>query len=73
MKLSKFIRHKLSETWPVSGRREDEELFYGNPLPTGEDIGEWITEWYKETYERAPPIWLVGPTWKDRRVKNEKV
>ena len=67
MKLNKYIRQKLSETWPVSGRREEEELFYGNPLPTEEDIEEWIGEWYKDIYGRDPPTWLCGKRWYDRR------
>jgi len=77
MKLNKYIRQKLSETWPVSGRREEEELFYGNPLPTEEDIEEWITEWYMESFKeinsgkdgkpRTPPMWLAGKRWYDRR------
>ena len=51
----------LHKTWPSEG------------IPHEDTIGAWITEWYKETYERAPPMWLAGPTWKERRVKNEKV
>ena len=38
------------------------------PVPiTEEDIEEWITEWYKEVYDRTPPLWLVGKRWYDRR------
>ena len=74
MKLNKYIRKKLSETWPVSGRRgkELEELFLGNPLPTDEDIEGWIFSWYKEIYDRTPPTWLAGSRWYDRRKKIEE-
>ena len=74
MKLNKYIRQKLSETWPVSGRRgkEFEELFLGNPLPTEEDIEGWIAEWYEEIHERSPPLWLAGNRWYDRRKKIEE-
>jgi len=72
MKLNKYIRQKLSETWPVSGREGDKELFYGNPLPTDDDIEGWIFSWYEEIYERTPPIWLAGNRWYDRRRKIEE-
>ncbi len=62
MKLSKYIRHKLDETWPRDG------------IPPEDIINSWIVEWYKEIYERDPPMWLAGETWHQRRsVKNEKV
>ena len=63
MKLNKYIFKKISEL----------DYLVDNTIPSEETIDSWITEWYKETYERTPPMWLAGPTWKDRRVKNEKV
>jgi hypothetical protein len=67
MKLNKYILKKLEESWPVSGRDGDTELFYGNPMPTEEDIEQWIAEWYKDIYDRRPPTWLCGKRWYDRR------
>jgi len=65
MKLNKYIRQKLNETWPSQG------------IPSEEDIEEWITNWYMESFEeincgkggepRAPPMWLAGRRWYDRR------
>ena len=65
MKLNKYIRQKLNETWPVNG------------IPSEEDIEDWITDWYmgafkdinsgKDGKPRAPPIWLAGRRWYDRR------
>ena len=57
MKLNKYIRQKLDETWPRDG------------IPPEDTINEWIVEWYNEIYERAPPMWLAGPTWRDRGLK----
>ena len=45
---------------------------------TEEDIEDWITEWYMDTFKeinlgdsagkpRPPPMWLAGPRWYDRR------
>tara|TARA_R100000963_G_scaffold11640_1_gene8567 strand:- start:2 stop:187 length:186 start_codon:yes stop_codon:yes gene_type:complete len=61
MKLNKYIKDKLHETWPVDG------------IPDEDIINKWIVEWYTEIYERTPPMWLAGPTWRDRSVKNEKI
>jgi|TARA_R110002096_G_scaffold244526_3_gene436720 hypothetical protein len=65
MKLNKYIRTKLNETWPSEG------------MPSEEDIEEWITDWYMESFKeinsgkdgnpRAPPMWLAGRRWYDRR------
>ena len=32
-----------------------------------EDIEQWIVEWYKDIYDREPPLWLTGKRWYDRR------
>ena len=57
MKLNKYIYKKLMQ--------EEIDL---RPTPiTEEDIEEWITDWYKEVYDRTPPLWLVGKRWYDRR------
>ena len=75
MKLNKFIHKRLMEVaasietcWaeePAKAVRE-------------EDIEDWITEWYMDTFKeinlgdtagkpRPPPMWLAGPRWYDRR------
>ena len=46
-------------------------------MPSEEDIEEWITDWYMESFKeinsgkdgnpRAPPMWLAGRRWYDRR------
>jgi hypothetical protein len=61
MKLNKYLYKKFtqeheefvipSENWPF----------------TEEDIEEWIVEWYKDIYDREPPLWLTGKRWYDRR------
>tara|TARA_B100000749_G_C18176252_1_gene361952 strand:- start:264 stop:509 length:246 start_codon:yes stop_codon:yes gene_type:complete len=65
MKLNKYIHAKLNETWPENG------------IPTEEDVDDWISDWYMSTFKdincgddgnpRAPPMWLCGPRWYDRR------
>ena len=57
MKLNKYIKEKLHETWPIDG------------IPDEDIINTWIVEWYNEIYERAPPMWLAGPTWRHRGQK----
>tara|TARA_E500000331_G_scaffold164546_1_gene159437 strand:- start:164 stop:442 length:279 start_codon:yes stop_codon:yes gene_type:complete len=61
MKLNKYLYKKFtqeheefvipSENWPF----------------TEEDVEEWIVEWYKDIYDRDPPLWLTGKRWYDRR------
>jgi hypothetical protein len=55
MKLNKYINEKLHETWPNDG------------IPDEDIINTWIEEWYRETFERGPPMWLAGPTWYQRK------
>ena len=63
MKLNKYIIKKLHETWPEKG------------IPTEEDMEDWITDWYNDTFKalndkdkpRGPPMWLAGRRWYDRR------
>tara|TARA_R110000824_G_scaffold47416_7_gene135073 strand:+ start:2413 stop:2694 length:282 start_codon:yes stop_codon:yes gene_type:complete len=63
MKLNKYIIKKLNETWPSEG------------IPTEEDMEDWITDWYNDTFKdidnedkpRGPPMWLAGSRWYDRR------
>ena len=67
MKLNKYIIKKLNETWPSEG------------IPSEEDMEDWITDWYMESFKeinsgkdgkpRMPPTWLAGPRWYDRRRK----
>tara|TARA_R100000656_G_scaffold45329_1_gene37050 strand:+ start:1157 stop:1372 length:216 start_codon:yes stop_codon:yes gene_type:complete len=54
MKLSKFLYSKLTEG-------------DGEPVFSVDTLDEWIAEWYQEIYDRAPPVWLSGPRWYDRR------
>ena len=54
MKLSKFLYSKLTEG-------------DGEPVFSVDTLDEWIAEWYHEIYDRAPPVWLSGPRWYDRR------
>ena len=54
MKLSKFLYSKLTEG-------------DGDPVFSVDTLDEWIAEWYHEIYDRAPPVWLSGPRWYDRR------
>ena len=61
IKLNKYLYKKFtqeheefvipSENWPF----------------TEEDIEQWIVEWYKDIYDREPPLWLTGKRWYDRR------
>ena len=72
MKLNKYIYSKLLEV-------EYEALPW-----TEEDIEDWITEWYMDTFTeeglgkessakpRLPPMWLAGPRWYDRRARKIK-
>tara|TARA_R100001530_G_scaffold27238_1_gene21828 strand:- start:236 stop:505 length:270 start_codon:yes stop_codon:yes gene_type:complete len=66
MKLSKYIRDKLHETWPRDG------------IPDEDIVEEWIVEWYRGEFKevgcdgsvakpRMPPSWLAQ--WS----RNEKV
>ncbi len=72
MKLNKYIYAKLKEG-------NEDYLGHETHLPTKEDIEDWITEWYMDTFTegglgkessakpRPPPMWLAGPRWYDRR------
>ncbi len=54
MKLSEYLHSKMGPSTAVTWRAR-----------TVEQIEEWIVEWYKEEFERSPPMWLV-------RKRNEK-
>ena len=66
MKLNRYIYKKLLE------------VEYENCPWTEEDINDWITDWYKDTFQeigmskegkaksRAPPMWLAGKDWSIR-------
>ena len=68
MKLNKYIYQKLEEK---------QIRFLENEDITEEDIEDWITDWYMESFQdincgkdgkpRAPPMWLAGRRWYDRR------
>ena len=77
MKLNKYIYEKLEEK---------QIRFLENESITEEDIDEWITNWYNDTFKelgkpdspdkpRGPPMWLAGPRWynrRDRKIKEAK-
>ncbi len=61
MKLSKYIRDMLHETWPSEG------------IPDEDTVEEWIVDWYSGEFKevgcdgpiarpRLPPSWLA--VWK---------
>ena len=54
MKLSRYLNSKLTEG-------------DGEPIFDVDALDEWISEWYHEVYDKAPPVWLSGPRWYDRR------
>ena len=71
MTLNKYIYAKLKEG-------NEDYLGYETNLPTEEDIEDWITEWYMDTFKevnlgdtagipRPPPMWLSGPRWYNRK------
>ena len=76
MKLNKYIYAKLKEG-------NEDYLGHETNLPTEEDIEDWITEWYMDTFKeinmgetagvpRPPPMWLAGPRWYNRRDRKIK-
>ena len=81
MKLNKWIHENLMET-----AASIETCWAEEPAKavTEDDIEEWITDWYMDTFTegglgkessakpRAPPLWLAGPRWYDRRDKKIK-
>ena len=74
MKLNKYIYEKImdkmnpdeetAECLPVLEDREE----YIAPL-TEDDVEEWIFDWYRDVFQRLPPIWLAGDRWYDRRTR----
>ena len=57
MKLSKFICARITM-----------EYHSGQVYKTlEEDIETWLTEWYKDIFDKDPPVWLAGKRWYDRR------
>ena len=57
MKLSKFICARITM-----------EYHSGQLYKTlEEDIETWLTEWYKDIFDKDPPVWLAGKRWYDRR------
>ena len=80
MKLNKWIHENLMET-----AASIETCWAEEPAKavTEEDIEEWITDWYMDTFKeinmgetagkpRRPPMWLAGPRWYDRRDRKIK-
>ena len=68
MKLNKYLYKKFIEDHEEYVRPPDSW-----PI-TEEDVEDWIVEWYTSTYTnadgkgpRAPPMWLAGPRWYDRK------
>ena len=74
MKLNKYIYEKLNEVANIAEWSDISE----------EEVEEWIVDWYMDTFQeiglgkegtakaRAPPMWLAGPRWYDRRAKKIK-
>ena len=72
MKLNKYIHSKMLEV-------EYEALPWSE-----DDIEQWIIDWYMDTFQeigigregtakaRAPPMWLAGPRWYNRRDRKIK-
>ena len=59
MKLSKFICARITM-----------EYHSGQVYKTlEEDIETWLAEWYKDIFDKDPPVWLAGKRWYDRRKK----
>ena len=57
MKLSKFICKRITM-----------EYHSGQVYKTLEDdIEAWLTERYKDIFDKDPPVWLAGKRWYDRR------
>jgi len=81
MKLNKFIHKRLMEV-----AASIETCWAEDPAKavTEEEIEDWITEWYMDTFTegglgkessskaRVPPLWLAGPRWYNRRDKKIK-
>ena len=61
MKLNKYLYKKFTQ-------EHEEFVIPSKNWPfTEEDVEEWIVEWYKDIYDRDPPLWLTGKRWYDRR------
>ena len=61
MKLNKYIYKKITED-------HEEYVIPTEQWPiTEDDVEQWITEWYRDIYDREPPTWLCGRRWYDRR------
>ena len=57
MKLSKFICKRITM-----------EYHSGQVYQTLEDdIEHWLAEWYRDIFDKDPPVWLAGKRWYDRR------
>jgi len=63
MKLNKYIYKKIAERYGLG----DTPYTPAEGLISENEIEEWIVDWYKDIYERLPPIWLAGDRWYDRR------
>ena len=63
MKLNKYIYEKITNMF-------DPETM--SDYFSEKDIERWIFLWYEEVYDRAPPMWLAGNRWYDRRAKKIK-
>ena len=71
MKLNKYIYEMLMSD--KCGRFIEERGPKGiHQKETEDEIEQWIHDWYKEVYDRKPPMWLAGARWYDRRAKKIK-
>jgi hypothetical protein len=71
MKLNKYIYEKIDITLSRTEETDEEIEEYINPL-TEDDVEKWIFDWYKDVFQRLPPIWLAGDRWYDRRKRKIK-
>jgi|TARA_R100001039_G_C1800492_1_gene77513 hypothetical protein len=62
MKLNKYIYKQLTKN-DINLKVEGAEA--GASI-NEEDIGDWISAWYKDTYARTPPMWLSSKGWLKR-------
>jgi len=69
--LEKDHLEKIDITLSRTEETDEEIEEYINPL-TEDDVEKWIFDWYKDVFQRLPPIWLAGDRWYDRRKRKIK-
>ena len=61
MKLSKFICARITMEYHSGQAYQGLE----------DDIEHWLAEWYRDIYDKDPPVWLAGKRWYDRLKKDK--